>query len=408
MLMKINWLNKAVGLTFAGVIGASVMAQPFPSQPEHPEAREDFKRAEEELYKRQVAGDAFQRELTQLLEQKVIWQREVVYSKRELAQANGQLERHSKLGLQAEIEKSKRQVANWDGRLKAAVVELEKVELDIHDKVQALHNSLKAGGENRLILPGDALEVFVSEDETLNGVYQVREGGYIIMSRTGVGRISVAGKDLAGAEQSIKDALQVSQIRNATVMVERPSEGRTGDGAVIYLAGEFTRPGAWKIPSGLSPTITTAILRSGGVRPNADLTKVRLLRLVSGQALVEEVNVQAIMNGAALPSDLALKPGDIVFVPAFANVVYVTGNVMRPGALKLLPDEELTAYSAILRCGGFARFANRSKVYVLRDAGNGAKQKIPVNLKELQQGKGTDVILKSKDIVVVPEKFFSF
>jgi protein involved in polysaccharide export with SLBB domain len=152
----------------------------------------------------------------------------------------------------------------------------------------------------------------------------------------------------------------------------------------------------------------TVILRSGGLKPDADLTKVRLLRLVTGQPQVEEVNVQAIMNGAGLPSDLALRPGDIVFVPAFANVIYVTGNVLQPGALKLLPDDELTVYSAILRCGGFARFANRKKVYILRDLGNGAKQRIPVSIKELQEGAGADMILRSKDIVVVPERFFSF
>jgi protein involved in polysaccharide export with SLBB domain len=95
-------------------------------------------------------------------------------------------------------------------------------------------------------------------------------------------------------------------------------------------------------------------------------------------------------------------------IPAFANVVYVTGNVMNPNTLKLLPDDELTAYSAILRCGGFSRFANRKKVYVLRDRNNGAKQKIAVSIKELQDGKGSDVVLEPKDIVVVPEKFFSF
>jgi hypothetical protein len=82
--------------------------------------------------------------------------------------------------------------------------------------------------------------------------------------------------------------------------------------------------------------------------------------------------------------------------------------VVKPGTLKLLPDDELTAYSAILRCGGFSRFANKKKVYVLRDRGTGAKQRIPVSIKELQDGNGSDVVLESKDIVVVPEKFFSF
>jgi len=257
-----------------------------------------------------------------------------------------------------------------------------------------------------LILPGESVEVMVMEDDSFNGVYQVRRGGYIIMPR--VGRISVAGKDLAGAEKGIKESLQQTQVKDATVMVERPDGGTSGSGPVIYLAGEFTTPGPWKIPAGVAPTVVTTVLRSGGVTESADLTRVRVLRLVSGQPLVEEVNVQAILDGVGLPSDLALSPGDIIMVPAYANVVYVTGNVEKPGTLKLLPDDELTAYSAILRVGGFSRFANRSRVFVLRDRGNGAKQKIPVSIKDINSGRASDVILEPKDIVVVPEKFFSF
>lgn len=246
----------------------------------------------------------------------------------------------------------------------------------------------------------------MTEDDTLNGVYQVRRGGYIFMPR--VGRIQLAGKDFTSAEEAIKEALAQTQIKDATVMVERPQGGFSNDGGVIYLAGEFLKPGAWKVPSGVVPTIVTTIIRSGGLKEGADLTRVRLLRLVNGQPMLEEVNVKAIMNGAGLQSDLTLNAGDVIMVPAYANVVYVTGNVLKPGALKLLPDDELTAYSAILRAGGFARFANRKKVYVLRDMGNGAKKKIPVSIKDLQSGKGADVILQSKDIVVVPEKFFSW
>jgi protein involved in polysaccharide export with SLBB domain len=406
--MRIRQLLSSAGsLVVAVVAGTSVLAQTPANLSDHKQTRGEFKLAEQEMDKRQGAVDIFQRELNQLMEQKTVWQREIVRAKSEMGQANNQLERSSKLGSQAAIEKAKHNVANWDGRLKAAVVELEKVEVEISDKMRSLQNWFKSSTETSLLLPGDSVEVFVTEDETLNGVYQVRQGGYIILPR--VGRITIAGKDLAGAEQAVRESLATSQIRNATVMVERPSAaGGINGGGVVYLAGEFLKPGAWVIPPGVTPTIVTAILRSGGLRPDADLTKVRLLRLVAGQAQVEEVNVQGIMNGAGLPSDLALRPGDIVFVPAFANVVYVTGNVLKPGALKLLPDEELTAYSAILRCGGFARFANKKKVSVLRDMGNGAKQKIPVSIKELQDGAGSDLILKSKDIVVVPERFFSF
>jgi protein involved in polysaccharide export with SLBB domain len=370
------------------------------------QAKQEFAQAEQSALDRQQSTESVQHRLDNLTGQRELWQREIVNAKAKASFAREKLTQASTAGVREDVEKWRLEASNWEARAKAAIVEEEKVESDIHDTVQTLQTSIKGNPGSDLILPGQSVEVYVAEDDSLNTVYQVRRGGYILMPR--VGRISLAGKDLAGAEKAIKEALQVNQIKNATVMVERPSGAGSSGDPVIYLAGEFTTPGAWKIPHDLSPTIVTTILRSGGLTPAADLTKVRLLRLVSGEALVEEVNVQAILNGAGLPSDVSLQPGDIVMVPAYANSVYVTGNVMKPGALKLMPDDELTVYSAILRAGGFSRFANRDKIYVLRDTGNGVKKRIPVSIKSIQNEGGSDLILKSKDIVVVPERFFSW
>lgn len=367
--------------------------------------REEFRAAEIAVSKRQANTETTQKEIDRLAEQKALWERELVFYKNKFGAAKNKMESLAGTGSVDEIERWKQEVATHEGRVKQAEEELGK----INDQLAGLMRGLRdndGGFDGNLVLPGESLEVMVMEDDSFNGVYQVRRGGYIIMPR--VGRISIVGKDLAGAEKAIKAALQHDQVKDATVMVERPDGGIAGTGPVIYLAGEFRQPGPWKIPQGVSPTVVTTVLRSGGVSESADLTRVRILRLVSGQPLVEEVNVQAILDGVGLPSDLALNAGDIVMVPAYANVIYVTGNVVRPGTLKLLPDDELTAYSAILRAGGFSRFANKGKVYVLRDRGNGAKQKIPVSVKSVQKGSISDLILEPKDIVVVPEKFFSF
>lgn len=397
---------KLAALLVLGCMPVFFVYSQTPESVEHRQAKAEFEQAEESALQKQQDTDSIQKRLDNLTEQKELWQREIVNAKAKASFAKEKLTQASNAGVNDDIEKWRLDASNWEAREKAAIVEEEKVESDIHDVVQTLQTSLRGKPESDLILPGQSVEVYVTEDESLNGVYQVRRGGYILMPR--VGRIQLAGKDLASAEKAIKEVLQITQIKNATVMVERPDSAGVGNDPVVYLAGEFVTPGAWKIPHDLSPTIVTTILRSGGLTSAADLTKVRLLRLVSGEAMVEEVNVQAILNGAGLPSDVSLQPGDIVMVPAFANSIYVTGNVMKPGALKLLPDDELTVFSAILRAGGFSRFANRDKVYVLRDTGNGVKKRISVSIKEIQNEGGADLILKSKDIVVVPERFFSF
>jgi protein involved in polysaccharide export with SLBB domain len=90
------------------------------------------------------------------------------------------------------------------------------------------------------------------------------------------------------------------------------------------------------------------------------------------------------------------------------NFVFVTGRINRPGLQPIHPGDKLTAFSAILRAGGFARFSDQKKVYVLRESPDGTKVRIPVNIVAIQHGRAADVPLVGDDILVIPEKFFSF
>lgn len=350
-----------------------------------------------------------QQEVDRLSKQKIALQRQLDYANTSLETALRNLKAAQAITPpdKETVDKAQKNVDYYQTRAKESQAELDKCEQELRKTIEAYRKALQEPLESKLILPGEVLQLFVLEDETFNGLYQVRSGGYIILPR--VGRISVVGKDLNEAQNLIRQALEATQLKQATVLIER-SPGVYGESCsdVIYLAGEFKTTGPLRIAPGVKPTLVTTVIRSGGLTENADLTRVKLLRLESGKSLVEEVNVQAIMEGAGLQSDLDLNPGDIIVVPSYAPLVYVTGNVVKPGVIQLSPDEELTAYSAILRCGGFARFAKTRGVYVLRDRGNGEKTRIPVDIKQVQSGKMSDVILQGKDIVVVPEKFFSF
>ena len=132
------------------------------------------------------------------------------------------------------------------------------------------------------------------------------------------------------------------------------------------------------------------------------------MRREDGNAVVIRVDVQSILDGRKPRSDdVLIIPGDIVVLP-FSPTVYVTGNVATPGMLKIEDDEPLTAYTAILKSGGFARFANKKKVYVVRSKADGETEKISVNIRDVQAGKDADIVLQGRDVVVVPEKWFSW
>lgn len=358
---------------------------------------------------------ALQRDLDKLTEKREIIMRELDEVQLKFNLAQRELATAGRTGVQSDIDRWTKETAALDARYKAATAELSKVDAETQSKIVAMKGAVSGSSDPDTVNPGDSLRLIVAEDDTYNAIYPVKRDGNITVK--GVGRVAVGGKHISEAEAAVKAVLEETQLTKATVTLEfvnkkeAPQEGGgpiPTETVVIYLAGEFITPGPLKIPEGVAPTLITTIIRSGGITPSGDLTRTKLLRIENGQGAVEEINVAAILSGNIPPTDIALNPGDIIMIPAFAPVVYVTGNVNKPGTLRLFQDETLTAYAAILRAGGFARFANLKKCTVVRDLGNGEKIQMPLNVKEIQKGLAPDIVLQGKDIVVVPESFFSF
>jgi protein involved in polysaccharide export with SLBB domain len=95
-----------------------------------------------------------------------------------------------------------------------------------------------------------------------------------------------------------------------------------------------------------------------------------------------------------------------------AGRVYLWGQVRTQGALDMMLNENLTAGRAILRAGGFADFANKKKVKVVRAAtdGTGRKQNFELNMVEiLEEGRTEkDVVLLPDDFIIVPSRLINF
>ena len=92
--------------------------------------------------------------------------------------------------------------------------------------------------------------------------------------------------------------------------------------------------------------------------------------------------------------------------------VYIWGQVRSQGALEIQMNENLTAGQAILKAGGLAEFANKTKVKVVRGAADakGAKQTFDLNMEDiLEKGKTEkDVVLQPGDLIIVPSSLFNF
>jgi polysaccharide export outer membrane protein len=80
--------------------------------------------------------------------------------------------------------------------------------------------------------------------------------------------------------------------------------------------------------------------------------------------------------------------------------IFVTGEVIHPGALPLLPN--MTMLQA-LSSAGFTQFANLKRIYLLRTE-SGRQVKLPFNYKEVVKGNHPEqnITLRPGDTIVVP------
>ncbi len=92
------------------------------------------------------------------------------------------------------------------------------------------------------------------------------------------------------------------------------------------------------------------------------------------------------------------------------GVVYVIGNVNRPGPLLLPKDEPFTVTKVIIAAGTFAAFANETSVRMIRYDESGKKFECRVNVAAIMKNGDfeKDVPVQNGDWIIVPEKMFSF
>ncbi len=92
--------------------------------------------------------------------------------------------------------------------------------------------------------------------------------------------------------------------------------------------------------------------------------------------------------------------------------IYLWGQVRSQGPMDLYVNDTLTVGKAILRAGGFAEFANKKKVKLMRDSNKDgqARQSFELDMNEiLEQGKSEkDMNVLPDDFIVVPSRILNF
>lgn len=242
------------------------------------------------------------------------------------------------------------------------------------------------------IATGDFLDISEARTPELRASVRVSAAGTVTL--TLAGEVRVAGLDEAAAAHAVEAALvERGMLLHPQVRVL----------VTVYAAqdvtvlGEVVRPGIYAYAahhrlldlissaSGLSSTAGRLVF----VTPRDDARRLQTVVLdPSG-------------TDAGLEHNPELMPGDTVQVSR-AGLVYVVGDVIRPGGFPVDQVQPTTAVQALSLAWGPGQNASLTKAILIREQ-PGGRTITSLNLKRMLRGLDPDIPIRDRDILFVPD-----
>lgn len=122
----------------------------------------------------------------------------------------------------------------------------------------------------------------------------------------------------------------------------------------------------------------------------------------SGSSQTVEIDLKKLLDSGDPRLNVQVYPGDVVKVTR-AELVYVVGEVARPGGFQLKTNENISVLQAVALAQGLTHTSAAAHSKIIRtDPATGQRQEIPIDLKKVLSGKVADPMLTARDIVFVP------
>jgi polysaccharide export outer membrane protein len=255
-------------------------------------------------------------------------------------------------------------------------------------KIQTVNRTAKFT-ESLLIGRGDLLHVIVFREPDLEQKVRVKDSGEIDLDLAGA--LNVAGLTPGDAAKAIAQLYIQGHYLNhpqVSVLVEEYATQS------VSVLGQVNKPGAVTLTTPRS--LLDVLSLSGGLTEIADRHITLQHRDKSESTTVFLPNDAT----ASLHADVTVYPGDTVLVPK-AGVVYVLGDVARPGGYVMQDDAKLTVLQAMAMASGTNRTAKESAARLIRKV-NGSYQEQIVSLQDIERGKKPDMLLDADDVLYVP------
>jgi polysaccharide export outer membrane protein len=245
--------------------------------------------------------------------------------------------------------------------------------------------------ESLTIGPGDMLHLKVLEAPELEQSSRVSDAGTLTLILGG--KVQVAGLTPADAAIAIERVLVEGHYvltPHVSVTTEQTATQN------VTILGQVRTPGSYPIAT--PRPILDVLALAGGLNDLAQ-RKVTIQRHSTKERVDYVLSNSA---NAALDANVPVYPGDTVLVPK-ADVVYVLGDVNRPGGIAIVTnDSKLSALQALSLAGGTPPNAVPSHSRLIRKQADGTHVELPLQLSAMQKGKEPDIPLQGDDIIYVP------
>ena len=245
--------------------------------------------------------------------------------------------------------------------------------------------------ESLTIGPGDMLHLKVLEAPELEQSSRVSDAGTLTLILGG--KVQVAGLTPADAAIAIERVLVEGHYvltPHVSVTTEQTATQN------VTILGQVRTPGSYPIAT--PRPILDVLALAGGLNDLAQ-RKVTIQRRSTKERVDYVLSNSA---NAALDANVPVYPGDTVLVPK-ADVVYVLGDVNRPGGIAIVTnDSKLSLLQALSLAGGTPPNAVPSHSRLIRKQADGTHVELPLQLSAMQKGKEPDIPLQGDDIIYVP------
>jgi polysaccharide export outer membrane protein len=254
--------------------------------------------------------------------------------------------------------------------------------------------------------PEDLLTVRVfAADDIPDKPVQIDNDGTITLPM--IGKVQAAGLTVgqfqvnlvAAYKKYFKDpqvSVQVNEFHSQPVSVA----GNVYTPGVVQLRGNRNLMEVISMAGGLRPEAGDSVLITRNLSEGA-IPVTGAFTDPTGKYSVAHIDIRAVMSGKDPQGNIVIKPHDVITIPR-ARMIYVLGNVLKPGGFVLTENESMSISKAIALAGGWDKTAALSGARVLRASGGAEREQIPANVKKILKNQAPDLEMRPDDILYIP------